>query len=225
MADRIGHAHPVLPQQTKPLGMVWIVGRDHPPLAGRDDLAGMETETGHFRMPADRLALVTAADRTGGVLQDLYSMFLAQREETIDIGRQTDLVDHHNGLGAGCDRRLGGIRIEIVGPRIDICEDGRRARVADGVGRGDKRHRRTDHLVAGKNLQHKQRQVQSRRATRDGHRVRRAAIVGHHALELGHLGALADPAALDDRLGRFGLFRSEIWLCDRNQVAYPLLCQ
>ena len=48
----------------------------------------------------------------------------------------------------GGDRALGRDRVEVVGARVDVGEDRRRAALPDRVGGGDERQRRHDDLVA-----------------------------------------------------------------------------
>src|SRR5437868_11755711 len=44
-------------QESQPLGKLRIVGDDHPPLAGGDDLVGIEAEAGHVAEASGHLSL------------------------------------------------------------------------------------------------------------------------------------------------------------------------
>ena len=101
---------------------------------------------------------------------------------------------------------------------LDVDEHRRRAAVADRVGGGDERVADGDDLVARPDADGQQRQVQRRRAVRDGAGVRRADELGELALERRDLRALRDPAGEDDAAGRFGLALVEHRLGDRDHL-------
>ena len=93
---------------------------------------------------------------------------------------------------------------------------GRRAAVPDGVRRGDERVADGDDLVARADADGQKRQVQRRRAVRDGAGVRRADVVGELALEGGDLRSLGHPAGQDHATHGLDFLLVENRLGDRN---------
>ncbi len=95
------------------------------------------------------------------------------------------------------DGALDGVRVEVVRARVDVGEDRRRAALPDGVGGGDERQRRHDHLVARTDARDVQRELQRGRAVRDGDGLGGADALRERGLELAHARALRDPARGD----------------------------
>ena len=67
----------------------------------------MQREAGERAERADQSPVVARADGTGGVLDDCDTVALAEFEELVHVGRQPELVDRHDRVGAFGDRALG----------------------------------------------------------------------------------------------------------------------
>ena len=197
VAREVRQVHRVLAQRAQALGHRRVVDGDHAALAGGDDLARVQREAGQRAERADRPALVLRADGARGVLDELEPVALGQRDEGVHVRRQPDLVHGHDRLRALGDRALGRRGVEVVGQRVDVGEDRRRAALPDGVGRGDEGQRRDDDLVAGADARDVEREVQRGGAVGRGHRVGRAHALGVGGLEGGDARALGDPAGGD----------------------------
>ena len=131
------------------LGDRRVVDRDHPALAGGDDLARVQREAGQRPERADRPPAVRRADRAGGVLdhRSARGRRRASRNASMSAGSPTwwtGMIAFVRGVIA----RSAVGRVEVVGARVDVGEDRRRAALPDRVGGGDERQRRDDHLVA-----------------------------------------------------------------------------
>ena len=145
----------------------------------------------------DRPRPVAGAQRARGVLHQRQTVAAGELEERIHVGRQAQLVHRHDRLRAGRDGTLGGRRIEVVGARVHVREDGGRAVLPDGVRGGDERQRRHDHLVPRSDARDVERELQRGRAVRRRHRLGRADACRERLLELAHARTLRDPARRD----------------------------
>jgi len=99
------------------------------------------------------------------ILDHEQPVLVADRGEAVHLDGATGEVDGHDRAGATRDRRLGRVEVDqpgAVGHRVE--QHRRRAGVLDRIGRGDKRHRRDQDLVAGSDPEHPQRQDQCRSA-------------------------------------------------------------
>ena len=107
--------------------------------------------------------------------------------------------------------------VDVVRPRVDVHEDGRRPAVADRVGGGDERVADRHHLVARADAQGVQGQVQGGRAARHGERVGGADVGGESSSKAATCGPLGDPAGEDRLAGRRGLLFAEGRAGDRDR--------
>ena len=132
-----------------------VVDGDHAALAGGDHLARVQREAGQRAQRADRPALVRARRwRRRRPRRARARSASASAMKRVHVGRQPDLVHGHDRLRALGDRALGRRGVEVVGQRVDVGEDRRRAALPDRVGGGDERQRRDDDLVAGADAGH-----------------------------------------------------------------------
>ena len=188
---------------------VVAVGRDDPALARGDVLRRVEREARDIGERADLAAAVLALDRVRGVLHDRQP----ERPQRVEIGRLAREVHGQDGLRPRPHERRDVLRIDVEVRRADVCEDRRRARVDDDVGRRGPRDRRRDDLVTGADAQREQREVHRRRARGDGERVLRAHVLGETALQLGRVGPRRQPARAEG-LGH----RGDLLLTDRRRL-------
>ena len=212
VADRVRNAHAVLAQQPELRVPVRVVGREHAAVAGAHDLARDGTRSRRCRrcgrpifsqlpVPGD-----LAADGAGGVLDDA-EIRAVRAIAKIDCRSQ--------GMPIWCTHRIARVRgviaasisagIDVEGRRLDVDKHRRRAAVADDVGGGDEGVADRDHLVARPDAEGQQRQMQRRRAVRNGAGMRRADELRELPLEGRDLRSLRDPAAEDDAARRVGL--------------------
>src|SRR5262249_50684148 len=140
----VGNAHAVLPPQPE-AGIPFRTGRrDHPAVAGRNDLARMERKTGDVAVRfADSLPpaidAYLAPDRAGGILDDPEAVASSQYHNRVHLARHAELMHAENRPGAARDRRLDGRRIHVERRRLDVDEHGGRTAVPDGVPPRDER--------------------------------------------------------------------------------------
>ena len=108
-------------------------------------------------------------------------------------------MEQEHSLRGRSDGRLevSGVEVQVVGTD-DVAEDGRRARVPDGVRRGDEVERRQDDLVARPAAGGEERQVQGGSAVCDRKGVCRVGQLGEGRLELPDPRAHAPPTRVDD---------------------------
>src|SRR5439155_9084339 len=78
------------PEEDVPGG---IVRDDHPALARRDHLVGVEGEDARVAKGSHRPALVGGADRLAGVLDDVKSVAARDLEDRVHVGRLAEDVD------------------------------------------------------------------------------------------------------------------------------------
>ncbi len=114
----------------------------------------------------------------------------AQLVELAGIAVDVDRDDRLRSLGHG---RLDRGRVEVVGVRVDVGEDGRRSLVHRAVRRRDERVRRRDHLVAGAHAGEMHAEMKAGCPRRDRSAIRRAGGVGEHLLEPGPHRAEREP--------------------------------
>ena len=153
---------------------------EHPALARRELLVGVEAERGRVAAAADRGPVgVSGPERLAGVLHDREAVGL----ERGHVGRVAEDVHRQQRGGAVGDRGRGGRGIEVERARVDVGEHRPGVLVEDRVGRGDERERRGHDLVAGLDADRAQPEVQRGGAGGHGARVRDAEPRGEGLLE------------------------------------------
>ena len=176
-------ARPWLRSESMRSLMAAIGDRDHPALARRQLLVGVEAEGGRMAAGADpHPVAVHGAQRLAGVLDDRQAHAL----EGGQVGRVAEDVHRQQrggAVGDGGRRRVG---IEVQGARVDVGEDRPRPLEEHGVGARDEREGRGDDLVAVRDADGPQAQVQPGRPARHRARVLGADPGREGLLEGGH---------------------------------------
>ncbi len=183
--------------QPQPLGaqrLVLVVHHQAAAFDRRDVLVGLEAEADQVAETADAPAAPARVDRLRGVLDHAQAVLLGDRVETVHVDRQAGQIDRQDCAGAGRDRGLDRVEIEVAGARIDVDEDRARPDRDDHVGGGDPGDRGGNDLVAGTDAGDPQRDLHRRRAI--GQRAHRPAVEQRRqrGLEGLHLRAGGDPA-------------------------------
>lgn len=124
-----------------------ILGDEGAALAGREVLGGEEREGRQIREITDRSALVRAADRMRGVIEDERVDPCGRSGEPVVIRRMAGVVDGGDHLGALIDERVDRIRVDQSRVFLDIGEDDVRTEDRRHRRRGDEGHGRRDHGV------------------------------------------------------------------------------
>ena len=186
-------AHAVLAKQPELLVEFGIRGRKHPAFARRDHLAGMEGEASDpavglaDSIPAAAVHADLASDSTGGILDQGNAVAICDRNERCEIAGHPHLVDHYDRARAGRDRFGHAVRIDVVGVRIDVDEDGGRTAISNAIGGRDKGMAGRDHLVTRTNVECGQSKVQGGGAVGNRARIGRANQSRKVTLESGDL--------------------------------------
>ena len=179
---------------------------DHPALAGRRVLDGVEAEDHQVARGADLDAFVERADGVRGVLDDDQAVLPRQRAQRVEVRRLPGVVDRHDRARPRSDPAGDVLRVEAERPGVHVGEHRPRAGQLDHVRRRRPRQRGNDHLIAGFQVQHRDGQVQSAGGGIDGDGLRRVQPLAEQRLELRHLRPGGDPAGAE-RLDDLGDFR------------------
>ena len=111
-------------------------------------LGGEEAEDGEVAEAAGATPLVARAEGLAGVFDDDQAVLAGDRADGVGVGRQTEQVDRHDGLGHGGDGAGDGRGIDVQGLGVDVDEDRSGARLHDRLGGRVEGERRGDDLVA-----------------------------------------------------------------------------
>ena len=160
-----------------------VIGGDHPPFAGGNDLVGIKAETPDVADAADFFSLVGGAMSLGGVLDYEQPMFSGHRHYRIHIHRVTKQVDHDNSLGSCRYSRLKQIRIQIEGIRLDVDWNRNRALVDHREKRRHICQGRHQNLVTLADAERREREMDRRSAAGGGHPEFTVAVLRKFALE------------------------------------------
>ena len=186
------------PQQPHLLGDLLAGGDRHAGVAHRREVLGREErERGHVAVAAGPVALEGRPEGLGGVLDQRDPMPVGQLPEGAQVGGLAEDVDGHHGPRALRDRRLGRVRVEAQGHRVDVGEHRRRAAACDRLGGREERVGGGHDLVPGADAERLQAQLERIGAVCDGHRVPVADRRRHLHLERPHVGAEDEPAGVD----------------------------
>src|SRR5262249_33958433 len=181
-----------VPDGAQPLRERRVVGDDHAALARGDDLVGVEAEAARGAEARHRAALRARARGLAGILDDGEAVSASQLEDGIEVERVAEEVHGEDGPRARGEAFLDAAYLEVVGLGIYVTEHRARAREEDGIGRGDARERRGDHLVAGTDAEGGESDVERGGARRSGHRGVRSTQAREGAPGLPPLRALGD---------------------------------
>ena len=189
---------PVQTQRAHAVGERLVAQRQHASLARGEVLVRVEREAGRI---ADRADLATAVDacldRVRGVLDHGEPVLVGDRADRLHVDGMARVVDGHDRAGPRrhTGGHLGGIDAERH--RIDVAEDGFRARLHDHVRGGRPGDRRRQHLVARADAEGDEREVHRGGAGGHGEGVLDAAVGGELLLELRREGPGGEPARLE----------------------------
>jgi hypothetical protein len=129
--------HPVRAEEPHPR-RERVGGHDRAALADREVLVREDAEAAGAAERADMAATEKRARRVGRVLEQHEPVALRERPQRLDAARVTSVGHRHDPACAVGHRRLGAIGGQPGrGERLDVGEDRRSARVADGVDAGD----------------------------------------------------------------------------------------
>ena len=152
-------------QVAGPISQGLVVGDDHAPAAGGDDLVAVEAEAGQAAFSPHQPALVPGPQGLGGVLDEGQAVLLGRLTDGVQVDRVAQEVDRQDGP----DPPAGGLvvdapvfypavlvekvndplRVHLQMVWLYVEEDRPGVQVADGVGRGDEGQSREDDLVPG----------------------------------------------------------------------------
>ena len=152
---------PVIRDLADAVGQRGVGRQDGTAVAERAEVLGrVERERPDGAERARRAPAPRRPDGLRGVLDDGEVVGVADRAERRHVGALAEEVDRNNGLRALRDGGVDACRVQVERVRVDVGEDGRRAEQRGGLGRGDERERRADHLVARANAERHQRDLE-----------------------------------------------------------------
>ena len=147
----------------------------------------METEAPHVAERSDTTSPQLREHRLRTIFNNCEAVLPRDVDDRIHRRWPTGEMDGQHGFRSRCDGRRNRVRVEIhVIPDVD--EDGARTQHRDRRSRRDERVGRSDHLVAGTNVERAEREDDCVRSGRHPHRIPRAAKLGEARLELLDLG-------------------------------------
>ncbi len=143
-----------------------VAERDHPALARRQLLVGVEAEHGRMSRARRRQCPSACTAPSASQASSTIASPCLSRDplEGGHVGRVAEDVHRQQRPRALGDGGRGGLRIEVERHRVDVREHRPRPLVERGVGRGDERERAGDDLVAVPHPDRPQRQMQPGRA-------------------------------------------------------------
>jgi len=198
----IGAALAVVAEDFEQLRLFGIVAGHHSAVAeAAEVLAREEREAAVVADRADAAALVLRTDRLAGVFDDDEVVLFGDRHDRVHIGGLAEEVDRNDRLGARRHFFLDLRRIDVVGRRVDVGEDRRRADPDDCADRRKEGEGRGDDFIAGPDPFDHQRDDE--RVGTAGHADREvaAAVGGDFGFEFLDLGA-------EDEILRIGDLRN-----------------
>ena len=126
-----------------------VVGRERSAFAiGAEILRRIKTERRSVAQTPSAPAPITRTMGLAGIFEHAETMAGRDLEDRIHIGHTAVKMNGNDGLRLACDGTLDEFRVEIRRSRVNIHENGTRAAIRDGFGRGEKRIRRCDDFVA-----------------------------------------------------------------------------
>ena len=158
-----------------------IPGRDHPALAGRQLLVGVEAEHRRVASRTDRHSVgVHRAERLAGVLDDRQPQALERR----DVGRIAEDVHRQQRRRPRADRGARRGWVDVQGRSVDVGEHGRGTLVDDCVGARHERERARHDFVAVADAGGAKREMQAGGADSRPRSRARPEPAGERSLEL-----------------------------------------
>jgi hypothetical protein len=186
----------IVAQHAHRVGHGRVVGRQPTAVAhGAQVLARVKAPGRHVGQPAHAAPAPARRVRLGAVVQHAQAMARRHGVDGVHVGRLSVQMDRQDDLGARRDRGLDAGRVQVVGARVGLDRDRRRAALADGQPGRDVGVAGHDDLVALAHAQRLQAQVQRVQAIAQPDRMGRAAIGRPLLLEAFQLAAQDEPAA------------------------------
>lgn len=166
------------------LGQLLVVGDDHAAFAGGDVLVGVEAEGADIAEAAAGAAFVGLSMHLSGVFEHFQAVLTGQFQHRVDIYRQAEDVDHHDGLGAGGDAGLDLAYVHVPGDRVAVHQHRLCPASDDLADAGDDGEAGHDDFVAGADAQGVNSGIQGGGAVADGDGVTAAHALGESLFEL-----------------------------------------
>ena len=173
-----------------------VCGGEHPALAGRDALGGVEREGGNVGDRADGPVADGRAERMRGVLDDGDVAGRSHLDDLVDPAWVAAVIDRDNRLGPRSEHPLDLGGVDLHRHRVDVGEHRPRAHVLDHLCARAERQRCGHDLVTGTNAERDEREVQRRGARGKRDRPARADMRRERRLEFPALRSVRQPAAL-----------------------------
>ncbi len=157
-----------------PLRGLGVAHDQHPALAGRDVLGGVEAEGSGIAQRAHASAAVARRQGVRGVLDHRQPPAARDIEDRVHVtGEAGDVDGDHRSRARGA-RALDVLATEIARHGIDVGKDWSGAEVRHRLGGRRERVGRQDDVVTRLDAEHPEREVERGGAGRDGERVRHA---------------------------------------------------
>jgi len=138
---------PLVAQGAGHPGERFVVGHEHPALAGRDLLVGVEAECRRVTESAHPGPAILGAEGLARVVDDRQVVPRGEIEDTAPVGGMPEDIDDKHGTGPGSPLPLEIVRRDVVGIGFDIHEHRRGPFVQNRVdGRGES-ERGNEYLV------------------------------------------------------------------------------
>lgn len=115
-----------------------VVDQQGAAFAGDDVLGFMERVAAQISNRSQRTPFVGSHHPLGRVFDHQQVMVAGDRHDRVHLASHTGVVDRHDRLGAGGDRRLNQPFIDVEGVFADVNEDRHPSTKHEGVGRGHK---------------------------------------------------------------------------------------
>ena len=160
-----------------------VVGHHHAALAAGQGGRLREIEHRDIAEAADQRALVSRADRLGGILDQHQAVLVRDRAQFRPLRGMAVVVAGDDGAGICGDAGFGLLRDQRSGPVVDVGEYRPRAGDADGVGGLAERIGRDDDFLSRTDPVSLQRDQEPERAARNRDGVFAADIGGERRLE------------------------------------------
>ncbi len=148
--------------------------------------------------PASRSILVARADGLRRVFDHGDACAVGHGEDRVHVRGAAVQVHGHDRLGPGRQRGFDRRRVDVVGDRVDVDQDGRRAETCDASCRGEERVGGRDDLVARADAKRHHRGQQGVRAGRHPDGLPHLQHLGEFPLEAVDLGTANEPLAVAD---------------------------
>src|SRR5580658_286058 len=167
------------------LKSVFRIKGNHPAFAsGCNNLVLAKREGAGVANGPHRPALISCANRLSAVLDYLQAKLTRQFHDPIHLAWPSRKMHGDNCLGRGSHNSANRLRGYVLAASIHIREYRTRAYGNGAARRGDKRSRRSNHLVAGSNAESSECEFQCQTAVGDSDCMRSTDVSGEFLLKL-----------------------------------------